>query len=84
MRLLFLLPSFALLAISGYNFFDTAALEQPNYLALKVLHLLVMIISLFLVFSIIRPLFVVRSKKATHNNRLTTEEGYEELNLQHS
>lgn len=84
MRLLFLLPSFVLLAISGYNFFDAAALEQPNYLALKFLHLLVMAISLFFIFLIVKPLFIVGDKKMAHNKTITTEEGYEELNLQHS
>ncbi|WP_146185906.1 hypothetical protein [Flavobacterium album] len=76
MRLLLLLPNFALLAISGYNLS-----AGNNNLAVTLLHLMVMALCITFVALIVKSMFAIKYVEVpeTENN-----EAYEALDLQHS
>ncbi len=76
MRLLLLLPIFALLAVSGYNLS-----AGNNNLAVIVLHLSVMAVCITLISLVIKSIFAV---KYTEMPETEGNQPYETLDLQHS
>lgn len=76
MRLLLLLPNFALLTISGYNLS-----AGNNNLAVTLLHLMVMALCLTFSALIVKSMFAIKYVEITDTEN---QEAYEEMNLQHS
>lgn len=65
MRLLLLFPNLILLAIAGYNLFiDFTAIGEPNYLVHKLLHSIVLLISLTTIAILLKPVFIINKKQA--------------------
>jgi hypothetical protein len=76
MRLLLLLPNFALLAISGYNLS-----VGSNVLAVLLLHLIVMALCITFITLIVKSMFAIKYIEMPEEQ---AEQAYEGLDLQHS
>ncbi len=76
MRLLLLLPNFALLAISGYNLS-----VGSNVLAVLLLHLIVMALCITFITLIVKSMFAIKYIEMPEEQ---AERTYEGLDLQHS
>ncbi len=73
MKLVLLIPTFVLMAISGYNLSNEfAKTAEPNYLLFKALHLIVLLISIGFAVAIIKSMFAVRYIKVKERRKLIT------------
>ncbi|MGQ2982485.1 hypothetical protein [Flavobacterium sp.] len=76
MRLLLLLPTFALLAVSGFNLS-----AGNNSFAIVIVHLVVMALCITFIALIVRSIFAVRYVEMPE---IESNQAYEALDLQHS
>lgn len=68
MKLILLIPTAVLMAISGYNLsLEFAKSGEPNYLIFKMLHLTVFLISLISAVAIIRSMFKIKYAETAKN-----------------
>lgn len=82
MKIVLLIPTVVLMAISGYNLsIEFAKTGEPNYLIFKALHLTVLLISIICAGAIIRSMFKIKYVEIPERKE---EENYNELELQHS
>jgi len=76
MKLILLIPTAVLMAISGYNLsMEFAKSGEPNYLIFKMLHLTVFLISLISAVAIIRSMFKIKYTE-TRENKYTEQHTY--------
>jgi hypothetical protein len=84
MRLLLLLPNFALLGISGYNLTaELSSMAVNGILVTSLLHLFVMALCLTFIVLIIKSAFVIRYVE-TDEQEAATSGSYDDYGLQHS
>jgi len=82
MKLMLLVPNFILMAIAGYNLFNEfTKTDEPNYLLFKILHCIVLGLSICFTIAIIRSMFTIRYVEVPQKQ---PEAEYNELELQHS
>ncbi|WP_417365634.1 hypothetical protein [Flavobacterium beibuense] len=68
MKLILLIPTAVLMAISGYNLsLEFTKSGEPNYLIFKMLHLTVFLISLISAVAIIRSMFKIKYSEPVKN-----------------
>ena len=68
MKLILLIPTAVLMAISGYNLsLEFAKSGEPNYLIFKMLHLTVFLISLISAVAIISSMFKIKYTEPAKN-----------------
>ncbi|WP_417350293.1 hypothetical protein [Flavobacterium alkalisoli] len=82
MKLVLLIPTVVLMAISGYNLsVEFTKTGEANYLIFKAVHLTVLLISILCTAAIIRSMFKIKYVEIpeTNNNK-----NYNELEIQHS
>lgn len=71
MKLILLISTAVLMAISGYNLsLEFAKSEEPNYLIFKMLHLTVFLISLISAIAIIRSMFKIKYTETIKNENI--------------
>lgn len=71
MKLILLIPTAVLMAISGYNLsLEFAKSGEPNYLIFKMLHLTVFLISLISAIAIIRSMFKIKYTETIKNENI--------------
>jgi len=77
MKILLLLPNIVLLIVSGYNLAnDFSAVNEPNYLAFKILHTLVMIMCITFISLIVKSILssaYVNAEEYEENHILQNE-----------
>ena len=82
MKLMLLVPNFILMAIAGYNLFNEfTKTGEPNYLLFKILHCIVLALSIYFAVAIVRSMFTIRYVEVPEKQ---PEAEYNELELQHS
>lgn len=71
MKLILLIPTAVLMAISGYNLsLEFAKSGEPNYLIFKMLHLTVFLISLISAVAIISSMFKIKYTETIKNENI--------------
>lgn len=71
MKLILLISTAVLMAISGYNLsLEFAKSGEPNYLIFKMLHLTVFLISLISAIAIIRSMFKIKYTETIKNENI--------------
>ena len=82
MKLVLLIPTFVLMAISGYNLsVEFAKASEPNYLLFKAIHLTVFLISVACAGAIIKSMFTVRYVEVKSKKRIK-QSSYNDIELQ--
>ena len=82
MKLVLLIPTFILMAISGYNLsVEFAKAPEPNYLLFKAIHLTVLLMSIVCAGAIIKSMFAIRYVEVKRQKRI--KQSYNDIELQH-
>ena len=82
MKLVLLIPTFVLMAISGYNLSNEfAKTGEPNYLLFKAIHFTVLLISIVCAAAIIKSMFAIRYVEVKKYDNI--KEAYNDIELQH-
>lgn len=84
MKLMLLIPNFALMAIAGYNLsVEFSGTESSGYLLSKLLHIAVLLITVFFTVVIVKSMFYVKYVEIPAEE-ITEDAEYNEYELRHS